>query len=125
MTGADLVVAHLQRAGVERVFTLSGNGMDPFYVACAQAGLELVDVHNEQAAPYMAEVEGHLAKRSQSEHVVLSRSFMVWEHTHSRPMDQYQLTRVIRRNLLTFAEILLTGFLGILGRSFDKPNQPA
>jgi len=63
MTGADLVVAHLQRAGVERVFTLSGNGLNPFYAACVEADLDLVDVHNEQAAAYMAEVEGRLTRR--------------------------------------------------------------
>ena len=53
---------------------------------------------------------------------------MVREHTHSRPMDQYQLTRVIRRNFLIFAEILLTDFVEILaveGRKvFDKPDGP-
>jgi hypothetical protein len=40
-------------------------------------------------------------------------------------MDQYQLGRVIHRNPLIFAEILLTDFLEILGRSLDKPNEPA
>ena len=39
--------------------------------------------------------------------------------------SQYQLTREIRRNPLIFAEILLADSLGILGRSLDKPNEPA
>ena len=39
------------------------------------------------------------------------RSFMEREHTYSRTMDQYQLARVIRLNLLIFAEILLAEFL--------------
>jgi len=62
MTGADLVVEHLKRMGVERVFTLCGNGLDPFHAACDDAGLPLVTVHNEQAAAYMAEVEGRLTR---------------------------------------------------------------
>ncbi len=65
------------------------------------------------------------ARGLQSEHLVISRGFMVGEHMHSRPMDQYQLTREIRRNPLIFAEILLADSLGILGRSLDKPNEPA
>ena len=62
MTGADLVVEHLKQTGVARVFTLCGNGLDPFHAACDDAGLALVTVHNEQAAAYMAEVEGRLTR---------------------------------------------------------------
>ena len=62
MTGADLVVATLRSLGVERVFTLCGNGLDPFHAACDEGGLQLVTVHNEQSAAYMAEVEGRLTR---------------------------------------------------------------
>jgi len=37
--------------------------MDPFYVACKRHGLRLVDVRNEQAAGYMADVVGRLTRR--------------------------------------------------------------
>ena len=62
MTGADLAVATLRSLGVERVFTLCGNGLDPFHAACDEGGLQLVTVHNEQSAAYMAEVEGRLTR---------------------------------------------------------------
>jgi len=42
-------------------------------------------------------------------------------------MDQYQLARVIRRNLLIFAEILLTDLLESLareGNNIGKPDGP-
>jgi len=35
-------------------------------------------------------------------------------------MDQHQFTRVVRRNLLIFAEILLADFL----ENLDKPDEP-
>ena len=40
-------------------------------------------------------LSSRLARRLQFGHSCVCRSFMVREHTHSRPMDQYQLTRVI------------------------------
>ncbi|MEM2935741.1 MAG: thiamine pyrophosphate-binding protein, partial [Candidatus Bathyarchaeia archaeon] len=60
MTGADVLVAELKRQGVAWVATLCGNGLNPFYVACRRAGLQLIDTHNEQAAAYMADAYGRL-----------------------------------------------------------------
>ncbi|MDP6439345.1 MAG: thiamine pyrophosphate-binding protein, partial [Candidatus Brocadiia bacterium] len=62
MNGADIVVRRLRLLGVERVFTLCGNGLDPFHAACDRAGMELIDVHNEQAAAYMADTHARLTK---------------------------------------------------------------
>ncbi|MFH1920789.1 MAG: thiamine pyrophosphate-binding protein [Planctomycetota bacterium] len=63
MTGADLLVRQLKAHGVPFVSTLCGNGLDPFFVACKRHGLPLVDVRNEQAAGYMADVVGRLTRR--------------------------------------------------------------
>jgi acetolactate synthase-1/2/3 large subunit len=63
MTGADVLVRQLKAHGVTFVSTLCGNGLDPFYVACQRHGLRLVDVRNEQAAGYMADVVGRLTGR--------------------------------------------------------------
>lgn len=63
MTGAQLFVRELQKRGVAYIATLCGNGLDPFYNACREAGLRLVDVRNEQAAGYIAEVTGRLSRR--------------------------------------------------------------
>ena len=63
MTAVDWFVKGLQERGVEWVATLCGHGLDPFYYACRQAGLRLVDTRNEQTAAYMAEVHGRLTKR--------------------------------------------------------------
>ncbi|MBI2939434.1 MAG: thiamine pyrophosphate-binding protein [Chloroflexi bacterium] len=60
MIGADLLVQALQRRGVSLVFTLSGNGLNPFYVACRRAGIRLVDFRNEQAASLAADALARL-----------------------------------------------------------------
>jgi acetolactate synthase-1/2/3 large subunit len=61
-TAADLLVEELQARGVTFVATLNGYGLNPFYVACKKAGMRMIDVRNEQAAGYMAEVTGRLTR---------------------------------------------------------------
>ena len=63
MTGADVLVGILREQGVTFVSTLCGNGLNPFYVACQEAGLRLVDTRNEQAAAYMADAYARLTGR--------------------------------------------------------------
>jgi acetolactate synthase-1/2/3 large subunit len=62
VTGADLLVEELQARDVPFVATLNGHGLDPFYLACRAAGMRVIDVRNEQAASYMAEVTGRLTR---------------------------------------------------------------
>ncbi len=62
MTAADLLVEELQARGVPFIATLNGYGLDPFYLACQRAGMRTIDVRNEQAASYMAEVTGRLSR---------------------------------------------------------------
>jgi len=62
MTAADLLVEELQARGVPFVATLNGHGLDPFYLACRRAGMRMIDVRNEQAASYIAEVTGRLTR---------------------------------------------------------------
>ena len=62
MTAADLLVEELQARGVPYIATLNGYGLDPFYLACRRAGMRMIDVRNEQAAGYMAEVSGRLSR---------------------------------------------------------------
>ena len=63
MNGAELFVRELQQREVLFIPTLCGHGMDPLDAACRDAGMRLVDVRNEQAAGYMAEVTGRLSRR--------------------------------------------------------------
>ena len=63
MNGAELFVNELQQRGVPFISTLCGHGLDPLYAACQNAGLRLIDVRNEQAAGYMAEVTGRLTRQ--------------------------------------------------------------
>jgi len=60
MRGADLVVKTLKDAGVETVFTLSGNQIMPIFDACIDSGIELVHVRHEAAAVYMADAWSQL-----------------------------------------------------------------
>jgi len=59
-TGAEILVSVLKDYGVTFVSTLCGNGLNRFYMACRDAGIRLVDTHNEQAAAYMADTYGRL-----------------------------------------------------------------
>lgn len=61
-TAADLLVAELKDRQVPFVASLNGHGLDPFYLACQRADLRVIDVRNEQAAGYMAEVTGRLTR---------------------------------------------------------------
>ena len=63
MNGADLFVRELADRGTQFVTTLSGNGTEPFYAACARAGLRLVDFRNEQAASFAADAVARLSGR--------------------------------------------------------------
>src|SRR5512146_484163 len=63
MNGADLLVRALKANGVPVVTTLSGNGLNPFYVACRRGELPFVDFRNEQAAAYAAEAQAKLTRR--------------------------------------------------------------
>jgi len=60
LTGADILALELKNHSVEFVSTLCGNGLDPFYVACRKSGIRLIDMHNEQAAAYLADAYGKL-----------------------------------------------------------------
>ncbi len=55
MRGADLLVQCLIRAGVTRIFSLSGNQIMPVYDACLTAGIDIIHTRHEAAAVYMAE----------------------------------------------------------------------
>ncbi|WP_181801221.1 thiamine pyrophosphate-binding protein [Streptomyces shenzhenensis] len=55
VTGGDLVVRTLQRAGVETAFGINGAYSDPIYQAALDAGLRIVDVRHEMNAGHAAE----------------------------------------------------------------------
>jgi acetolactate synthase-1/2/3 large subunit len=58
--GADALVAALRRAGVSRLFTLSGNHIMPVFDAALDAGLALIHVRHEAAAVHMADAYARL-----------------------------------------------------------------
>lgn len=60
MRGADLLVKTLSNAGVEVIFSLSGNQIMPVYDACIDAGIRIVHTRHEGAATYMAEAYAQL-----------------------------------------------------------------
>ena len=55
MNGAELLVDTLVRAGVRRIFSLSGNQIMPVYDACIGSGISIVHVRHESAAVHMAD----------------------------------------------------------------------
>ncbi len=60
MTGAQWLADTLRARGVEQVFVLCGNGLDPLLEAWNENGMRIIDVRNEQAAAYMADSWGRL-----------------------------------------------------------------
>src|SRR3954462_6140259 len=60
LRGADIVAQSLQRLGVTRVFTLSGNHIMSIFDAALDTGLDLVHVRHEAAAVHMADAHGRL-----------------------------------------------------------------
>ena len=63
MNGAQWMVRTLRERGVQRVFVLCGNGLDPFLDACLDFRVQVVDVRNEQAAAYMADTWGRMTRQ--------------------------------------------------------------
>lgn len=60
VTGATILVGALRGAGVERLFTLSGNQILPVYEACLDAGIAVTDTRHEAAAAHMADAWARL-----------------------------------------------------------------
>ena len=61
--GADLLVEGLNEAGVETVFSLSGNQIMPVYDALHGSGIRIVHTRHEGAAVYMAEAAAQITER--------------------------------------------------------------
>lgn len=53
--GADLLVRTLAEAGVDTIFTLSGNHIMPLFDACVDAGIRLIHTRHEAATVHMAD----------------------------------------------------------------------
>ncbi|MCH8828529.1 MAG: thiamine pyrophosphate-binding protein [Planctomycetes bacterium] len=58
--GADILIRSLARAGVERLFTLSGNQIMPVFDACIDEAMDLIHVRHEASAVHMADAWGRL-----------------------------------------------------------------
>ena len=61
--GADLLARTLRSAGVERIFTLSGNHIMPVFDAALDAGIALIHVRHEAACVHMADAYARLTGR--------------------------------------------------------------
>ncbi len=53
--GCDVLIHSLKTAGVERIFTLSGNHIMPVFDAALDSGIELVHTRHEASAVHMAD----------------------------------------------------------------------
>lgn len=58
--GADALVQALQRAGVRRIFALSGNHVMPVFDALVDSGIELVHTRHEASCVHMADAWARL-----------------------------------------------------------------
>ncbi|MFD0935216.1 thiamine pyrophosphate-binding protein, partial [Methylobacterium trifolii] len=60
LRGADIVAKSLERLGVTRLFTLSGNHVMPVFDALLATGIAIVHVRQEAACVHMADAWGRL-----------------------------------------------------------------
>jgi acetolactate synthase-1/2/3 large subunit len=60
LRGADILAQSLQRGGVSKVFSLSGNHVMPVFDAAIDAALDIIHVRHEGAATHMADAYGRL-----------------------------------------------------------------
>jgi len=60
MNGADLLVETLAKAGVRRIFSLSGNQIMPIYNACPDTKIQIIHTRHEAAAVFMADAWAQL-----------------------------------------------------------------
>ena len=60
LRGADIVMRTLERAGYQRIFTLSGNHIMSLFDAALDTRLDLVHTRHEAAAVHMADAYGRL-----------------------------------------------------------------
>ena len=58
--GADILVRTLQRLGVQKIFSLSGNHIMPVYDALIETPIELIHVRHEAACVHMADAYARL-----------------------------------------------------------------
>jgi len=63
VNAAGWLIRSLKDRGVDQVFVLCGNGLNPLLDACPGAGMKVIDVRNEQAAAYMADLWGRMTRR--------------------------------------------------------------
>lgn len=63
LRGADVVARGLKAAGIDVLFSLSGNQIMPVYDACIDAGIRIVHTRHEAAAVFMADAHAQLTGR--------------------------------------------------------------
>ncbi len=62
LTGGELVARTLKQAGVNHIFTLCGGHILPIYDGCLTHGIQIVDVHHEQAAAHAGDAYARLTR---------------------------------------------------------------
>ena len=58
--GGALVAETLHRAGMRRIFSVSGSGMATIYRRCATAGIDIIHTRHEGAAAFMADATARM-----------------------------------------------------------------
>lgn len=64
LRGADIVVKTLERAGLTKIYTLSGNHIMSLFDAAIDSKLELFHVRHEAATVHMADAHGRLTRQA-------------------------------------------------------------
>ena len=62
ISGAQLVIDSLKREGVDTIYTLPGDPVGPIVNGCAEAGMRVITVRNEQVAAMAAQAHSYLTR---------------------------------------------------------------
>ena len=63
MNGARLLVRGLRQEGIEQIFSLSGDHINPIYDACLDYDIRIIDTRHEAAAAFMADAWARVTRR--------------------------------------------------------------
>lgn len=61
--GGALLVEALHKAGVRRIFSVSGSGVATIYRSCARPGIDVIHTRHEGAAAFMADATARVTGR--------------------------------------------------------------
>src|SRR5438270_1769507 len=62
-TGAELFIDTIQKLGIEKIFTLVGDHLNPVLAAASRTSLEIIHMRHEAAVIHAADIHARVTRR--------------------------------------------------------------